>query len=105
MEMPEQDSTPVKLIPLGQDQFAIVDCEDYERVIEHRWYAVKHPKSKVPYVIGTMTGFGGVQVPLHRLILRAFLNRTHIDHRDGNPLNNRKENLRSAHRFKTATTR
>ena len=53
MEIPEQDLGPVRLIPLGHDQFAIIDEEDYERVIEHRWYAVKDPRNKStshPYV-------------------------------------------------------
>jgi hypothetical protein len=90
--MLKQDSSPGRLIPLGHGKFAVVDEEDYERVVEHRWYAVQFPRSTVPYVLGEMAGFG-IKIFLHRFILRIFDERR-IDHRDANPLNNRKENLR-----------
>jgi HNH endonuclease/AP2 domain len=81
-----------RTIPVGQGQFAIVDQDDYERVTEYKWYAVKHPTRSVFHVTGYIASFG-FYMPLHRFILNAPRG-TQIDHRDGNPLNNRRENLR-----------
>ncbi len=82
----------VKEIPLTQGRFAIVDDEDYEFLMQWKWrygcdgYAVRSlPRS---------TGKRKV-VMMHRL-----LNNTpdgmETDHRNGNKLDNRRGNLRTA---------
>ena len=86
-------------IPLTQNQIAIIDLEDYDRVNEFKWQAawdktVKHTKrfyairerlvkeSKSPKTIR-----------MHRFILNAQKG-TIVDHINGNGLDNRKSNLR-----------
>lgn len=80
----------MKLVPLPKGQFAMVDDEDFERVMTHSWhinsygYAIRREyvpirKKKV--------------VAMHRFIMNA-IKGDYFDHRDRNPLNNQKENLR-----------
>ena len=82
----------MKEIPLTQGKVALVDDEDYERVMEagpwcvHRegqtWYAVRN----------TPRPLHGI-VRLHRLIMDAVPPLT-VDHINHDGLDNRKENLR-----------
>jgi len=78
------------MIPLSKGYFAVVDPEDYESLSKFKWhvrkshgmlYAERHnPKTKH-------------KLSMHRHIMEAKPGQ-HIDHRDGNGLNNRKGNLR-----------
>jgi hypothetical protein len=88
----------MRKIPLTQGKFALVDDEDYGYLIQWRWqyYLTK----------GSSTGYAsrGVQkdnvrkiIKMHRVILRE-INDLHIDHINGNGLDNRKSNLRYATR-------
>lgn len=86
-------------IPLGKGKrskrlFAIVDREDYDRVMQHKWYAVAGCKTF--YVCAT-TNYG---LPNHHTRLHAFIMKAEhgqkVDHKDGNGLDCRKENLRFA---------
>lgn len=64
---------------------AIVDVEDYPRVKDYKWYYRKG------YVATTVNG---EKVFLHRFIMntpKGFF----VDHKNGNTLDNRKENLRN----------
>jgi len=70
-------------IPLTQGRTAIVDARDFELVRSRVWRLHKS--------IGTFYAYSG-RVSLHSLIL----GRKHVDHRDGNGLNNRRINLRPA---------
>ncbi len=77
-----------RLIPLTQGQFAIVDAEDYDRLAQHKWCAVK----------GRDTFYAqrfkdGKIVGMHREIMRAPKGMM-CDHRNHNGLDNRKSNLR-----------
>ena len=82
----------MKQIPLSQGKFALVDDDDYERIIQiGRWcvarrYAVRVEKK----------GYRKQKqhtVYMHRIILNAQKG-TQIDHVNGNGLDNRKCNLR-----------
>jgi hypothetical protein len=76
-------------IPLTQGQFALIDTEDYDRVIPHTWYlhggkyAVFHTR-KLGMVL------------LHRFILGITDPLIEVDHRDLDGLNCCKDNLRIA---------
>src|SRR5690606_13963766 len=73
-----------KLIPLTQGKHAIVDNEDFDRVKDINWcytnngYAINNEYSQI-----------------HRYIMNA-PDDILVDHEDGNPLNNRRSNLRLA---------
>ena len=82
------DTNLGKLIPLTQGKYAIVDEADYDRVMQYKWTA----GTRRFYVTGCITG-SGKKMLLHRLILRP-PSGMQVDHIDGNPLNNRRSNLR-----------
>ncbi len=67
---------------LGVGKYTLVDDDDFERVIQHKWYLVWHDNR---YYVANNKRF-----KLHWFIL----NTKWIDHKDNNPLNNTKENLR-----------
>lgn len=69
-------------MPVG-DLEAIVDDEDYDSVISEKWYLA----------VGYAQAAGSVY--MHRLLM-GFPEGMEIDHRNGNKLDNRKENLRVA---------
>lgn len=79
----------MKLIPLSKGQFAQVDDEDYEYLMQWKWglcgwYAVKNIKTQE----------GKKQIAMHRELL-GITDPSHlVDHKDRNPLNNQKSNLR-----------
>lgn len=81
-----------KQIPLTQGKVALVDDDDYERVSQHRWCTKKdrntYYATRCVYISGKET-----TQALHRFILNA-PPKTQIDHRNGNGLDCRKENLR-----------
>lgn len=101
-----------KQIPLngksGQGKFAVVDDEDYERLSQYRWrlngqgYAIRHKP---------LGGHKYKTVAMQRDVIDCSLKNA-IDHKDHNPLNNQKSNLRvatrsqnSANMKKTAKTK
>lgn len=90
MENKESELLPppsYREIPLTRGKVAIVDAEDYDRVMQHKWHVQIYPT--------TCRARNSNNVYMHRLILNAMPHET-IDHRDGDALNNRKSNLRRA---------
>lgn len=74
-----------KEIPLTQDQVAIVDDEDFERLSRHKWtynngYAMRKDRNRQ-------------WIGIHRAVLNASAEQ-HVDHINGDTLDNRQENLR-----------
>lgn len=65
----------------GEIRYFLIDKEDFERVSKYRWYA-----DKKGYVANE-SGY------LHRYIMRAQVGEI-VDHKNTNPLDNRKCNLR-----------
>lgn len=89
----------MKLIPLTRGQFAIVDDEDYEWISKWNWQADKLTRKKRPPAYYARTHpTNSPKLHMHRMILErmGFTNISQGDHRDGNSLNNRRENLRPA---------
>lgn len=87
----------MKTIPLTQGKIAIVDDEDYEFLSQWRWHA-KLTRGGRWYASRCGTDSNGKQktIDMHRVLCSG----KEIDHRDGNGLNNQKENLRSvSHSF------
>lgn len=88
--------------------FALVDDEDYERVKDLGWYplrgddrlyVVRNPKKSKPNLKRP------IQERLHRFILGIKDSNIFIDHKNGDCLDNRKENLRIASRQENGRNR
>jgi hypothetical protein len=79
----------MKEIPLTKGQVALVDDEDYDRVMQYNWYY------NDMYAIRALPRINGKQ---YRQNLSNFImqvpNSVMLDHKDRKPLNNQKYNLR-----------
>lgn len=86
----------MKRVPLTKGKFAIVDDEDYERVMTLKWHACMDPKNGVWYAKHTrLIGKKKWQtIQMHKFVLKES-GRHHIDHRNRDGLDNQKSNLRS----------
>ncbi len=108
---PEQTGQPsqlsgaflMKQIPLTQGQFALVDDDDFERVNQFKWHAIRIVKKcGITYYAVRSTAFGQGKkrktIIMHRFIMGFPIGKVEIDHADNNGLNNQKHNLRIATR-------
>lgn len=81
----------MKLIPLTQGKFAMVDDEDYARVIQFKWYAQK--RGRTFYAARHLKREGKATTQrLHSFILNL-LPGQEVSHEDGNGLNNQNYNI------------
>ena len=83
----------------NEDFVAIVDDEDYERLTQFKWFA--RPNKSI--YRSKRKGFKCIKTPLANEVLQNFVNL--IDHKDRNPLNNIKNNLREASRVENSRNR
>ena len=79
------------LVPLTQDQFAIIDFEDIEKVNKYNWFAMWSEKPQTYYARGIINNKA---ILLHRFILDVTDPKIKVDHRDHNGLENRRFNIR-----------
>jgi len=99
--------TSMRTVPLLHSPLqAIVDDEDFDRVAAFRWYVEKDAGRVYARAV-----IGGKVVRMHRFLTTAQPGQL-VDHRDGDGLNNTRENLRpcthsqnSANRRKRSSTR
>lgn len=83
----------MKEIQLTKGRVALVDDEDYDYLNQWRWHS-RYDKGK--FYVERMQTIGykkRVGIKIHRLIMNC-PPELQVDHRDGNPLNNQKSNLR-----------
>ncbi len=73
----------------NSDLFAVVDDCDTILLSKMNWSACKGRKTFYAYA-----SINGKRVLMHRLILRVTGSKNHVDHKNGNGLDNRRENLR-----------
>lgn len=82
----------MKTIPLSLGKVAIVDDDDYDAISEHKWHAVK--RRSLWHAMRTEKRNGHKKtIYMHRIIVGA-LPGEEVDHKSGDGLDNRKENLR-----------
>jgi hypothetical protein len=84
----------MRQIEVGTGLYILVDDEDYEWVSKCSLYCQRHRSKVRPYVVAYVKKEGKPSyVGVHRLIINAPKG-VHVDHKNGNPLDNRKSNLR-----------
>ena len=86
-------------IQLTQGYKALVDDEDYERVSQFKWLAVKNKRKNTVQVYAMTTVWipkwkKSIALFLHHFILSYNPKGLQVDHIDRNTLNNQKQNLR-----------
>jgi hypothetical protein len=74
-------------IPLGNGLFATVDAADYPELSKYRWYATYRGSQ-----IYAVRHEGGKETYMHRVIMKPRPGQI-VHHRDGDGLNNRRDNL------------
>jgi hypothetical protein len=86
----------VARIPLSRGQFALVDASDLERVSAYKWHLKTQRAHPGKYYAQTTISLGGgkkTALQLHRFVVDATPGQI-VDHINGNPLDNRRANLR-----------
>lgn len=78
----------MKLIPLSQGRFAMVDDRDFEELSELKWSC--SGKKTRPYAAAYSDG---EWLYMHRVVAKPEAG-MFVDHRDGDTLNNQRSNLR-----------
>jgi hypothetical protein len=90
----------MKTVPLTRRKFALVDNEDFDKVNKYYWNAKKDKKKYYAcraIYLGKIDGkYKGTTENMHRFILGITNSKISIDHKNGNTLDNRRENLRIA---------
>jgi len=85
----------MKQIPLTQGQFAMVDDNDYDYLMQWRWCAVFCKRGKRFYAARSHNSNGKKNtISMHRQLLGITDKHTIVDHKDHNALNNSRVNLR-----------
>lgn len=82
----------MKTIELTQDQFAIVDDEEFENLSKYKWYAEWYKNTK-SFRVKRQIRKGVIEL-MHRKILGITNPKVCVDHIDHETLNNQKSNLR-----------
>lgn len=88
----------VKQIPLTQNQFALVDAENYDYLMQWKWYANFDPCTKSFYACRKSTTINGElkTIYMHRVIMNVTDPKIYVDHVNHDRLNDCKSNLRIA---------
>lgn len=85
-------------VDLGRNAVALVDDEDAEQLSRHHWYLTEtRLKNGVARYAHSMMYTGGSRrrpVSMHRFLIGTVSGKLHIDHINGDGLDNRRSNLR-----------
>jgi len=83
----------MKTIPLTQGKVALVDDEDYEELMKHKWYASHEGNGWYAKRKGPRHGGRQTMIYMHRALM-AGDSPLEVDHINGDGLDNRRANLR-----------
>lgn len=87
----------MKRIKLTQGKYALVDDLDFEWLNQYKWCALKDTHTfYVGRAVVPRPETGKKMITMHRMILGLGDPKILCDHKDGNGLNNQRENLRIA---------
>ncbi len=91
-----ESESSVKKIPLTQGKFAIVDAVDFEYLSQWKWHAAKsRPTHRGSAWYARRTGTRKENLYMHNdVVLNAGWESGEYDHKDGDGLNNQRNNLR-----------
>lgn len=92
-EAPPSPDNQSRYIALTRGQFALVDATDFEWLNQWKWYAYKGPYTYYAVRVLYTPDGKGQSIRMHRVILDVSPG-VQVDHKDGNGLNNRRDNLR-----------
>jgi len=96
----------MKEIQLTQGKVALVDDEDYEELSKmswHAWYNKNNNSFYTHHSVYNGSGKNPSVIRMHRHILGIKDNKVHVDHINGNTLDNRRCNLRPVNRSQNTT--
>jgi len=85
----------MKEIPLSRGMVSLVDDEDFERVSQYRWVVKSNRTGQIYAHRALWVGGKRTSQTMHRFILGLTNPRVQTDHRDGDGLNNQKQNIRT----------
>lgn len=91
--VPEACPHGARWVALTKGALALVDADDYERVTTRTWCVDQ--RLRTSYAVSGCSGPNRRRVLLHQFVL-GVSGRCAVDHRNGDGLDNRKENLRLA---------
>ncbi len=88
----------MKKIKLSRGKSAIIDDDDFERVSQYKWYINENAEKTKLYAMRSKLKseegiVKGTKVYMHRFILQVVEKTAVIQHKNGNTLDNRKDNL------------
>jgi hypothetical protein len=84
----------IAYVPLSRGLFSLIDAEDALEIGQHTWFAHKHHTGTFYGVRNTKTS-PRITVNMHRFLCPT-QDDLQVDHKNRNPLDNRKSNLRPA---------
>ncbi len=95
----------MKEIPLTQNKIAVVDDEDYESLILMKWHAWFNKNGDSFYAHHSVyrKGKSPTVIRMHRHLMNVTNPKIHVDHINGNTLDNRKSNLRICQSYQNNT--
>lgn len=89
----------MKILEIYGSVQVLLDDHDYYTVCNMKWHKFKSPRSYTYYTvssIGTPGNTTGKNLYMHRVIMGINDRNIHVDHRNRNGLDNRRDNLRIA---------